>query len=297
MNGVINVYKEPGWTSGDVVNKLKGVLHERRIGHAGTLDPDAEGVLPVCVGQATRLFDFLTSRHKTYQARVRFGITTDTQDASGTVLAEKTPEFSEEQLLAACQTFVGCIKQIPPMYSALRQGGKRLYELARQGQEVTRAPREIEIESIAVLTPVENNECSLRVVCGKGTYIRTLCEDLGNALGCGAHMRHLLRESAGGLCLEDALPVAEIQKRAAAGDFSFLLPMDQAVSFLPAVEFLPEAEKKLQNGNPVEASFVQKGGAEENEFVRLYCRDVFFGIGARRQDVYRIQCRLGGGGL
>ena len=295
MNGVINVYKEPGWTSGDVVNKLKGVLHERRIGHAGTLDPDAEGVLPVCVGQATRLFDFLTSCHKTYQARVHFGITTDTQDASGRVLAECTPVFSHQELLDAAAKLTGHIHQVPPMYSALRQNGKRLYTLARRGEQVQRQPREIEIQSLTVLSPVEENECRIRVVCGKGTYIRTLCEDLGNALGCGAHMRHLLRESAGGLCVEDALPVAEIERRVSADDFSFLLPMDQAIAFLPAVQFSAAAQKKLQNGNPVEAALMLGGDtAEENTPVRLYCEKAFIGVGFFKDGVCHIRCRLGG---
>lgn len=295
MDGVINVYKEPGWTSGDVVNKLKGVLHERRIGHAGTLDPDAEGVLPVCVGQATRLFDFLTSRHKTYQARVHFGITTDTQDASGRVLAEQTPAFSRQELLDAAAKLTGRIQQVPPMYSALRQDGKRLYTLARRGEQVQRQPREIEIESLTVLSPVEENECSIRVVCGKGTYIRTLCEDLGNALGCGAYMRHLLRESAGGFRAEEALTVAEIERRTFEGDFSFLVPMDRAVAFLPAVYFSAAAQKKLRNGNPVEAALTLGGDAvKENVPVRLYCEKAFIGIGCFKDGVYHIRCRLGG---
>ena len=295
MNGVINVYKEPGWTSGDVVNKLKGVLHERRIGHAGTLDPDAEGVLPVCVGQATRLFDFLTSRHKTYQARVRFGIITDTQDASGRVLAEHTPAFSHQELLDAAAKLTGRIQQVPPMYSALRQDGQRLYALARRGKEVARQPREIEIESLTVLSPVEKNECEIRVICGKGTYIRTHCEDLGNALGCGAHMRHLLRESAGGFRVEEALPIAEIERRVTEYDFSFLVPMDQAVAFLPAVYFSAAAQKKLQNGNPVAAALAaDPAAAKENEPVRLYCENTFIGIGCLRDGLYQIRCRLGG---
>ena len=295
MDGVINVYKEPGWTSGDVVNKLKGLLHQRHIGHGGTLDPDAEGVLPVCVGKATRLFDFLTSRHKTYQARVRFGVITDTQDASGQILSQCAPGFSYQELLDAAAKLTGRIQQVPPMYSALHQGGKRLYELARQGETVERQPREIEIESLTVLTPIEEDECSIRVVCGRGTYIRTLCEDLGNLLGCGAHMRHLLRESAGGLCVGDALKIRQIADQIQQHEVSFVLPKDRAVTFLPAVIFSSAAQKKLKNGNPAEADLVlRKDTVKENEPVRIYCEELFIGIGCLKQGFYHIQCRLGG---
>ena len=183
-NGVINIYKEAGFTSHDVVAKLRGILHQKKIGHTGTLDPDAEGVLPVCLGKATRLCDMLTDHEKEYEAVLRLGVSTDTQDSSGTILCEKPVAVSEEEVRACIVSFLGEQMQIPPMYSALKVNGKKLYELARAGIEVERKARPVtfyEIEVLAMELPLVR----IRVRCSRGTYIRTLCHDIGEKLGCG----------------------------------------------------------------------------------------------------------------
>ena len=238
MEGVINVYKEADWTSGDVVNKLKGVLRERRIGHGGTLDPDATGVLPICVGRATRLFDYITAFHKTYVARVKLGIVTDTEDATGNVLEENAVNASIEDIRNILPEFIGTIKQIPPMYSALHVNGERLYDLARRGEKVELEAREIEIENIELISDLKDNEFLIRVTCGKGTYIRTLCHDIGKRLGCGAHMKSLLREKAAGLDIKDSYKISELQEMMDKNDLSFLKPTDEAISFMERVNIL-----------------------------------------------------------
>lgn len=291
MEGVINVYKEAQWTSGDVVNKLKGVLHERRIGHGGTLDPDATGVLPVCVGRATRLFDYITSFHKTYVACVRLGIVTDTQDATGNILEENPVNVSLEDVKNILSEFIGTIKQIPPMYSALHVNGERLYDLARRGEKVDLEARDIEIEDIELISNLKDDEFSIRVTCGKGTYIRTLCHDIGKKLGCGAHMKTLLREKAAGLSLENSYKISELQEMMDKGDLSFLKPTDEAVSFMKRVNIHRNALKKLQNGNPIPENFADK---IVEGFVRIYCEDIFFGIGILESGTYRLKCMLGG---
>ena len=291
MEGVINVYKEAAWTSGDVVNKLKGVLHERRIGHGGTLDPDATGVLPICVGRATRLFDYITAFHKTYVARVKLGVVTDTEDATGNILEENPVKLSLNDIKNILPEFTGVIRQVPPMYSALHINGQRLYDLARRGEKIELEAREIEIESIELISDLEDNEFSIRVTCGKGTYIRTLCHDIGKRLGCGAHMKTLLRERAAGLSLENAYKISELQEMMDKGDLSFLKPTDEAVSFMERVNVHKNALKKLENGNPIPKAFADK---TVEGFVRIYCEDVFFGIGFLENDAYKLKCMLGG---
>jgi len=291
MNGVINVYKEASWTSGDVVNKLKGVLHERHIGHGGTLDPDATGVLPVCVSKATRLFDYITAFHKTYLARIHFGITTDTEDASGNILTQKEVSFTLSELDTVLKAFVGKIRQVPPMYSALHVNGQRLYDLARKGESIELEPREIEIFSIERVSEMENNECTVRVTCGKGTYIRTLCKDIGERLSCGAHMKTLVRERAAGLDIKDAITIDEIQKRVAEGDLSFIRPIEEAINFMPKAIIDKSMFKALDNGNPTDEAHVLSGNDSEG-FVRIYCDGVFFGIGYKKDHSFYLKCKL-----
>ena len=188
-NGIINVYKEIGFTSHDVVAKLRGILRTKKIGHTGTLDPNAEGVLPVCVGKATKLCEFLLEKSKTYRATMVLGKVTDTQDITGKVLAEKEVAVTKEQIVDTIESFIGGYDQIPPMYSALKVKGKKLYELARQGIEVERKPRFIMLDDIKILD-ISEDLChiTIDVSCSKGTYIRTLCHDIGDRLGCGACM-------------------------------------------------------------------------------------------------------------
>ena len=296
MEGVINVYKEPGWTSSDVVNKLKGVLHERHIGHGGTLDPAAEGVLPVCVGRATKLFDYLTAFHKIYLAHVVFGKTTDTQDGAGTVLSEASPDFTEEQLRETLNAFVGEIEQIPPMYSALHVDGQRLYDLARQGKSVDLAPRKVTVLSVEMASPLKDYECDLRIVCCKGTYIRTICHDLGQKLGCGAYMAHLLRESAAGFDVKNAKTIPELIDLMQTDDRSFLHPIEDVLWFMPALVLPISQKKKLDNG--INPPLSEAGVPSENAaFYRVYCENTFYGIGEIREKSIKLLCRLGGDNL
>lgn len=290
MEGVINLYKEPGWTSGDAVNKLKGVLHQRRIGHCGTLDPDAEGVLVICVGKATKLFDFLTAFPKTYTARIVFGKTTDTQDGSGRVLTESVSDFSPETLDGVIGSFSGKIKQIPPMYSAIHKNGQRLYELARKGETVEIEPREVEIYSISRISEIENNACDISVTCSKGTYIRTICHDIGQKLGCGAYMQHLLRTSAAGRNVENARKISEIEEMMNRNDLSFLTDTSDAIDFMPVCNIDSAMFKALYNGNPIDEKYAD---LHTDEYVRLYCDNQFFGIGKRESGKYFNKCYLG----
>ena len=257
MNGILNVYKERGFTSHDVVAKLRGITKQRKIGHTGTLDPDAEGVLPVCLGHATKLCDMLTDRDKVYEAGLRLGIVTDTQDITGTVLAEQKSMVTKEALYEAAAHFTGELMQIPPMYSAIKIGGKKLYELARQGREVEREPRPVTIYSLEILSCTENEDghvtdASLRAACSKGTYIRTLCHDIGAYLGCGGCMSSLLRTKAGAFSLKDSLTLAQIQALAQEGGLEeALIPVDTMFPSCSKVIAQDGHEKQILAGNPI----------------------------------------------
>lgn len=251
MNGIILVDKPAGWTSHDVVGKLRGLLHERRIGHSGTLDPMATGLLVVFVGRATRAVQFAEADTKRYIAGIKLGVTTDTQDTSGNVLNEKETHVSRGELEAALGGFRGKIQQIPPMYSAVKIGGKKLYELARKGKEVERKPREIEIISLEVTDGTEN-DFVLDVRCSKGTYIRTLCNDIGDALGCGGCMSSLRRIQAGAFCIENAHSIEGIKSSCEDGTAEeLILPVDTLFAEYPRLTVSEKTEKKLRCGNLV----------------------------------------------
>ena len=210
IHGVINIYKERGFTSHDVVGKLRGILRQKKIGHTGTLDPDAEGVLPVCLGKATKLCDLLTDKEKTYRAVLLLGKTTDTQDVSGTVLSEAPVTAEEAKVREAILSFVGDYDQIPPMYSALKVNGQKLCDLARAGKEVERKPRRVTIREIRI-EKIDLPRVTMEVTCSKGTYIRTLCQDIGENLGCGGCMESLLRTRVERFSLEDAIKLGEVE--------------------------------------------------------------------------------------
>ena len=208
LDGIIVVNKEAGFTSNDVVAKMRGICRQKKVGHTGTLDPDATGVLPVCLGSGTKLCDMLAERDKEYVAELLLGVSTDTQDVSGTVLSERDVEASEEQVREAVMSFLGPYDQVPPMYSALKVNGKKLYELAREGKEIERKARRVEILELEILD-VALPVVKMRVVCTKGTYIRTLCADIGEKLGCGGTMKSLQRTRVGRYRLEDALTLGD----------------------------------------------------------------------------------------
>ncbi len=279
-DGIINIYKEKGYTSHDVVAKLRGILGQRRIGHTGTLDPDAVGVLPVCVGSATRLCGMITDWDKEYVAGLRLGLTTDTQDIWGRVLEEKPVEVTEEQTREAVYSFIGGYAQLPPMYSALKVDGKKLYELAREGKEVERKAREIvlyEIEILSMALP----DISLRVRCSKGTYIRTLCHDIGQKLGCGAVMSSLERIRTGNFKAEDSHRLEEVEALQRGGRIrDILIPIDAMFEQLAQVHVEESALKLVQNGNSLDSHRIRERRLfDEGEKVRVYDgRGRFYGI-------------------
>ena len=257
MDGILNIYKEKGFTSHDVVAKLRGILKMKKIGHTGTLDPEAEGVLPVCLGTATRLCDMLTDKIKEYRAVVRFGIATDTEDMTGEIIEEMPVLATEENLREVLPDFLGEQEQIPPMYSAIKLEGKKLYELAREGKVIERKGRPVVIHEItlhSVETDVSGHllEAELTVVCGKGTYIRSLCRDIGKALGTCACMKSLLRTRSGNSFLENSFKLSEVEKLRDAGTLEeHIVTVEQVFAECKAFRMKPEWDKLLLNGNPV----------------------------------------------
>ena len=250
-NGIIIIDKPAGWTSMDVCAKLRGILHEKRVGHAGTLDPKAAGVLPVFVGQATKAVSFAENGRKVYEAVLQLGRVTDTQDTTGETLEERAVTVTADNMRAALPRFLGEIEQIPPMYSAIKVNGQKLYDLARQGKEVARKPRRITIYDLALTEELGNGQYALRVECSKGTYIRTLCHDLGQALGCGGCMAALRRTEASGFGIGEAVTLEDAAREGEA----LLRPLDSLFRVYPAFT-IPNAalEKKCLCGNPLRVS-------------------------------------------
>ena len=269
MNGIVIVDKPEGWTSQDVVSKLRGVFKTRRIGHGGTLDPMATGVLPVFVGRATRGVEFFEHAEKTYVATVRLGVATDTEDITGNVLEEKPVSVTEAEFLAILTQFRGEIEQIPPMYSALKINGQKLYDLARQGKEVERKSRKITIFRLECLS-FSGTEAQILVHCSKGTYIRTLCKDIGNALGCGGCMAALRRVQAGSYTIEQAVTLPELI--ASEKPETYLAPVDSLFSQYEQVILTPNQEKRCRNGNSfsvVMADGTYRAYSANGEFLML----------------------------
>ena len=250
-NGIIIIDKPAGWTSMDVCAKLRGILHEKRVGHAGTLDPMATGVLPVFVGQATKAVSFAENGRKVYETVLQLGRVTDTQDTTGETLEERAVTVTADAVRAALPRFLGEIEQIPPMYSAIKVNGQKLYDLARQGKEVARKPRRITIYDLALTEELGNGQYALRVECSKGTYIRTLCHDLGQALGCGGCMAALRRTEASGFGIGEAVTLEDAAREGEA----LLRPLDSLFRVYPAFT-IPNAalEKKCLCGNPLRVS-------------------------------------------
>lgn len=272
MNGILLIDKQPDWTSNDVVAKLKGILHQRRIGHSGTLDPMATGLLVVFVGRATRAVEFAEGHDKRYIAGLRLGITTDTQDITGTVLEEKNVTVTREELERALAGFRGEIQQIPPMYSAIKHEGQRLYDIARKGGEVERKPRAITIHDLRVIGRQEG-DWLLDVRCSKGTYVRTLCHDLGQALGCGGCMCSLRRVEAGEFSVEQAVTLSQVQQMADAGRAEeLLLPVDSLFQAYQHCTATAAQEKKIRCGNQVKTGLADgdyRVYTESGEFLML----------------------------
>lgn len=294
-SGIINVYKEAGYTSFDVVARLRGILNIKKIGHTGTLDPDAEGVLPVCIGKATRVCDMLTDKDKVYECTLLLGTETDTYDLSGKVVAKKDVSCSEEEVLEVLSHYIGDICQVPPMYSALKVNGKKLYELAREGKEIERKARLVTIYSLDVLD-MHLPEVSLRIHCSKGTYIRSLCHDIGQELGCGGTMKSLLRTRVGIFSLSDARKLNEIEKIKENGNLdNILLPIDQVFESYNTVFLIADEEviKHAVNGAriPLASVFSENiSSFEEDELYRLYLPDNrFVGIYSFKENNFTLE--------
>lgn len=277
LNGVINIYKEAGFTSHDVVAKMRGILKQKKIGHTGTLDPMAVGVLPVCIGSATKLCDMLTDKRKEYIAELLLGVTTDTQDTSGEVLCQNDVCVSEQEVCTAVLSMLGAGKQIPPMYSALKVNGKKLYELAREGKTVERKPRDItiyEIEVLDIALPV----VKFRVLCSKGTYVRTICQDIGEKLGCGGCMQSLVRTKVERFDIDGAITLAQLEQARDLGTLmEYVVPVEEMFDTLPKVIVLSRFQKMLENGNVFTPNMCAKD-APEGE-VRVYNEEGrFYGV-------------------
>ncbi len=306
LNGILVVRKEQGYTSNDVVVKLRGICRQKKIGHTGTLDPNATGVLPVCLGNATKLCDMLTDHKKEYIAELTLGKATDTQDIWGKVLSDSGEEWrklSLEKIMEVTASFRGEQLQVPPMYSAIKVNGKRLYELARAGIEVERKARSIMVDEIEILPPkgAGSGEADgpgglfsalpifrIRLVCSKGTYVRTLCHDIGEKLGCGAVMSSLVRTKTGGFTLDDAYTLEELEKLRDEGRLSdAVMPVDACFSGYPALMVKESERKYLENGNELTASMLQDrmGSLASETVFRVYDADgVFYGVYLVQKD-------------
>ena len=275
IDGIINVYKEQNYTSFDVVAKLRGILKQKKIGHTGTLDPMAEGVLLVCLGKATKLVDLLTEGDKCYRATMKLGYETDTEDVTGektadgdaTVLSSLTEEMIREAILS----FVGKYDQIPPMYSAIKKDGKKLYEYARAGVMIEREARSVEIYDICNIEKEADDTYSFDVHCSKGTYIRSLCRDIGRKLSSLAVLSGLLRKDVHGFSVTDAMTLQEIEKRQTEGTLQEkILPVDALLQQYPAYEITGQAENYLKNGNKLSPRFFKNMGEKRDSRIRVY---------------------------
>jgi len=271
MDGIINVLKPPGMTSHDVVSFIRKCTGIKKVGHTGTLDPGAAGVLPVCIGKATKVSELLMNDDKGYRAEIQLGITTDTQDGYGNVLSERKVHVNEADIIKTVNTFIGPIQQVPPMYSAIKINGQKLYELARKGMEVKREPRHITIHSINIIdTNLERNTLLIDVRCSKGTYIRTLCCDIGEKVGCGAHMSFLLRTKSGIFTLDKSVTVETIEQYLKENRIQDLLePIDSIFKEYPSITVNASMERKVLNGNEIDIRYLgpfDKG----SEIYRIY---------------------------
>jgi tRNA pseudouridine55 synthase len=276
INGIMNIYKEAGFTSHDVVAKLRGIVRQKKIGHTGTLDPDAVGVLPVCLGNATKLCDMMTDKSKEYEACMLLGVTTDTQDMSGKILSEHEVNVTDEHIIEAIMSFVGGYEQIPPMYSALKVNGKKLYELARQGKEIERQPRHVDIPSIKIID-ISLQRVNFSVECSKGTNIRSLCADIGDKLGCGAAMESLKRTRVGGFKIEDAITLSQVEEFYKSDNIDkYIMPSDSIFMDYMKASVKSDSVSALLNGNKLYSNQldfsdnVATNTFDEGELIRVY---------------------------
>ncbi|ONI46429.1 tRNA pseudouridine(55) synthase TruB [Candidatus Epulonipiscioides gigas] len=263
MDGIINIYKEKGFTSHDVVAKARGILKQRKIGHTGTLDPEAVGVLPICIGAATKIVSYLSDLNKTYEAEIILGAYTTTEDSTGEIVETFPVNVTNDQVLDVLKTFIGKYEQIPPMYSAIKINGQRLYELARKNIVIDRPSREVIIFKLEQLKLLNNNRFTVSVSCSKGTYIRTLCTDIGKKLGCGAYMGELTRTSVGDFKIEDSITLSQLQENKE----KYIKTIESMFEKYPKITISENFNKVLYNGNSLNFDDKYK---DEGSFFRIY---------------------------
>lgn len=294
MNGFLNVLKPPGMSSSQVVGQVRRLLAGEKAGHAGTLDPQAAGILPVMVGRAARLFDYLADKEKAYVAEIAFGAATDTQDAQGRIILTGDAYPSFDMVNSVLSRFEGQLMQTPPAYSALKQGGQRLYDLARRGETVTVPPRPVMVESMTLLRETENHGMMLHIRCGRGTYVRTLCHDIGLAVSCPAHMRFLLRTKTGAFTLDNARTLEELQAAAREGKLQdCLFPMDMPLQHLPGLTVPKRLISVCRHGGkmPLQA-FPEAQSIAVGAPFRLYDGYQFLGIAEKREGVVAFRAMM-----
>ncbi len=295
MNGFFNVLKPPGMSSSQVVGFVRRLIDGEKAGHAGTLDPQAAGILPVMTGKAARLFDYLVDKQKAYVAEIAFGAATDTQDAQGKVTERGDQYPTVTQVRAILPRFIGQVLQAPPSYSAIKQNGQRLYDLARKGELIQTQPRLIQVDDIILGEETDNHGMMLHIRCGKGTYVRTICHDLGHALSCPAHMRFLLRTKSGVFTLDNAFTLEELQSAKESGRLhECLLPMDLPLKHLPCGHVPPTLAAICKNGGKMPVSaFPGLLNVADYTPIRLYLNDAFMGIAQRQENTIAFRAMVG----
>ena len=280
IKGFLNVYKPLGMSSGSVVARIKRLLPPKTaIGHGGTLDPEAEGVLPICIGKATRLFDYIVDKQKTYVAELTLGVVTDTQDATGTVLEENPVHVGEDEIRGVLGKLTGDILQRPPVYSALKRNGKPLYTYARKGQEIEIEERPVRVDALTYIGKNGENRHRIQVDCGKGVYVRTLMHDIGALVGCGGHMSALARTRSGVFTAEEAIPLAELTSVE-----EHLKPLDYPIGHIPLVRVSTDEIARVRNGNPLWPQLLLEAPQKHTGIVRVYIGEEFAGMGAFTED-------------
>lgn len=277
MKGIINVLKPTGMSSHDVVNFIRKEYNMKKVGHTGTLDPNAAGVLPICIGKATRVIEYIQFNNKKYRGELTLGAQTDTQDRYGTIINKSTKKVTKDEIIKVFKTFVGEINQIPPMYSAVKKNGKKLYELARQGKTIERDPRRVFIESLEIIMITEN-KILFDVKCSKGTYIRTLCNDIGEKLGTFGYMSFLTRTNVGCFSIKDSYTIEEISKLSDKMKKDILLSMDYPLKDFKKIKFNNNYYKKLVNGAKIDINRLDIKNINDKEIYRVYCNNIFIGM-------------------
>jgi len=273
LNGILSIYKEKGYTSHDVVAIIRKVLHQKRVGHTGTLDPEAEGVLPVCIGKATKVVEFLIEQKKRYLAIAKLGISTTTQDHTGDIIESKPVDFDKSKIKQVVQSFIGEYEQVPPMYSAIKVNGKKLYELARQGKTIERKARKVHIYDIKITSFIPPDQIELDILCSKGTYIRTLCADIGAQLGCGAHMSSLIRTEVGIFNINNSIKLDEFKELVDQQEIdNIIVNIDELFHEYPSVTIKKTGEKALMNGNKIHFSYIKNKheAIKAHDIIRVY---------------------------